>query len=71
VRKGGLRIHLWDKSLEVLGFLLEQSGELLTREELRRRLWPKGVLVEFDNSLNSAVNRLPQAEIYRDVAPPG
>jgi TolB-like protein len=58
LRKDDLRIQLRDKSFEVLVCLLEHPGELVTREELRRRLWPEGVFVEFDNSLNSAVNRL-------------
>jgi TolB-like protein len=56
-----LRIQLRDKSFEVLVCLLEHPGELVSREELRRRLWPTGVFVEFDNSLNSAVNRLRDA----------
>ena len=58
LRKGGLRIRLRAKSFDVLVCLLEHPGELVTREELQHRLWPEGVFVEFDNSLNSAVNRL-------------
>jgi TolB-like protein len=58
LRKRGLRIKLRDKSFEVLVALLEHPGEAVTREQLRRRLWPEGVFVDFDNSLNSAVNRL-------------
>ena len=61
LRKGGSQIRLRDKSFDVLVCLLEHAGELVTREELRRRLWPEGVFVEFDNSLNSAVNRLRDA----------
>lgn len=58
LRKGGLRIRLRDKSFEVLVCLLEHPGELVSREELQHKLWPEGVFIEFDNSLNSAVNRL-------------
>ena len=58
LRRRGLRIKLRGKSFEILIALLERPGELVTREELERRLWPDGVFVEFENSLNSAVNRL-------------
>lgn len=61
LRKRGLRIQLGEKSYEILTSLLERPGELVTREELRRRLWPEGTFVDFDNSLNSAVNRLRDA----------
>jgi DNA-binding response OmpR family regulator len=55
LRKRGLRVHLQDKSFEVLVALLERPGELVTRAELQHRLWPGGIFVDFDNSLNSAV----------------
>ncbi|MFN0169034.1 MAG: winged helix-turn-helix domain-containing protein [Bryobacteraceae bacterium] len=58
LRKRGVRIHLRGKSFEVLLALLEHSGEVVTREQLRRRLWPEGIFVDFENSLNSTVNRL-------------
>ncbi|MBZ5584310.1 MAG: winged helix-turn-helix domain-containing protein [Acidobacteriia bacterium] len=61
LRKGGLRIRVRDKSFEVLAALLEHRGEVVTRDELRRRLWPGGIFVDFENSLNSAVNRLRDA----------
>ncbi len=61
LRKGGLRIKVRQKSFEILRWLLEHPGELVTREELRHRLWPEGVFVSFDDSLNSAVNRLRDA----------
>jgi TolB-like protein len=60
LRKHGLRLQLRDKSFELLAALLEHSGEMVTREELRHRLWPGGVFVEFDSSLNSTMNRLRQ-----------
>lgn len=58
LRKRGLRITVRDKSFEVLACLLESPGKLVTRDELRRRLWPEHVFVDFNSGLNSAVNRL-------------
>lgn len=58
LRKHGVRMKLRGKSFQALMALLEHPGEVVTREELRRRLWPEGVFVDFDNSLNSTVNRL-------------
>ncbi len=61
LRKNGLRIQVQGKSFKVLVSLLENPHELVTRQDLRQRLWPDGVSVDFDNSLNSAVNRLRDA----------
>jgi TolB-like protein/Flp pilus assembly protein TadD len=61
LRKRGLRIGLRDKSFQVLASLLERPGEVVTREELRQRLWSDEVFVDFDNNLNTAVARLRQA----------
>jgi TolB-like protein/Flp pilus assembly protein TadD len=58
LRKHGVRMVLREKSFQVLVALLERPGEVVTREELRHRLWPEGIFVDFDNSLNSTVNRL-------------
>lgn len=55
--KGGVRVRLQIQPQQVLEALLERPGELVTREELIARLWPKGV-VEFDGALNSVVRRL-------------
>jgi TolB-like protein len=54
----GTRIKLRDKSFEVLVALATHPGEVVTRTELRERLWPEDVFVDFDNNLNTAVNRL-------------
>ena len=59
--KRGVRISLREKSFQVLAALLEHPGEVVTREELRRRLWPEDVFVDFDNNLNTAVARLREA----------
>jgi TolB-like protein/DNA-binding winged helix-turn-helix (wHTH) protein len=56
--KGARRVRLQDKPLRLLVTLLEHRGEIVTREELRERLWPGNVVVEFDNGLNNAVNKL-------------
>jgi Tol biopolymer transport system component len=60
LRKHGVRLKLQDQPLVVLTTLIEASGEVVTREELIRRLWPNGVHVDFDRGLNAAVNRLRQ-----------
>jgi TolB-like protein/Tfp pilus assembly protein PilF len=56
--KDGVRLRLQDQPFEVLVMLLEQPGEVLTRDELRRRLWPDGTFVDFEHGLNAAVKRL-------------
>jgi TolB-like protein/DNA-binding winged helix-turn-helix (wHTH) protein/Flp pilus assembly protein TadD len=58
LRKSGSKIRLQGQSLRILLCLLEEPGRLWSREELRNRLWPSGTFVEFDHSLNVAVNRL-------------
>jgi DNA-binding winged helix-turn-helix (wHTH) protein len=61
LRNGVSRQYLADQPLAVLNALVERAGELVTREELRQRLWPDGTFVGFDHGLNSAVNRLREA----------
>src|SRR3954453_3543831 len=61
LRKQGLRIRLQEQPFAVLAALLERSGEVVTREELIRILWPDGTVVDFDRGLNAAVTRLRQA----------
>lgn len=56
--KSGNWIRVPDQSLKVLAALLEQPGEMVTREELSGRLWPNGTHVEFEQGLNSVVKRL-------------
>lgn len=57
----GARINLREKSFQVLASLLEQPGEVVTREELQRRLWGEEVFVDFDSNLNAAIARLREA----------
>jgi TolB-like protein/DNA-binding winged helix-turn-helix (wHTH) protein/Tfp pilus assembly protein PilF len=59
--KNGRRIRLQDQPLQVLGMLLEQPGEVVTREDLRQKLWPTDTFVDFDHGLNNAINRLREA----------
>jgi TolB-like protein len=61
LRKHGVKIKIREKSFDVLALLLEHPGEVVTREELRARLWPADVFVDFDNNLNTAVTRLREA----------
>jgi DNA-binding winged helix-turn-helix (wHTH) protein len=58
LRKAGVRLSLPAQSFHVLALLLERSGDLVTREELRERLWPTGTFVDFEHGLNAVVNRL-------------
>jgi TolB-like protein/tetratricopeptide (TPR) repeat protein len=58
LRKDGVRIRLQDQPFELLEMLLERPAEVLTRDELRRRLWPDGTFVDFEHGLNAAVKRL-------------
>jgi TolB-like protein/Tfp pilus assembly protein PilF len=58
LRKGGIRIRLQDQPFEILAMMLERPGEVVTRDELRHRLWPDGTFVDFEHSLNAAIKRL-------------
>ncbi len=58
LRKGGMRIRCQEQPLQVMVALLERPGELLTREELRQRVWPEDTFVDFDHALNTAVKKI-------------
>src|SRR6202166_3197207 len=58
LRKHGLRIKLNGQPIGVLAALIEQAGEVVTREELQKRLWPADTYVDFEHSLNAAIKRL-------------
>ena len=66
LRKQGRRIRLQDQPFALLIMLLEQAGSVVTREELRERLWPADTFVDFDHSLNTAVNKI--REVLGDSA---
>ena len=56
--RNGLRVKIQDQPLRVLVLLLERPGEIVTREELRQKLWPEGTYVDFDGSLNVVLKKL-------------
>jgi Tol biopolymer transport system component/DNA-binding winged helix-turn-helix (wHTH) protein len=58
VRKNGSRVRLQDQPLEVLLLLVERRGEVVSREELKERLWPAGTFVDSDDGLNTAIKKL-------------
>lgn len=61
LRKSGLRIRLQEQPFQVLALLLERPGELVTREQLREKLWSADTFVDFDHSLNTAINKIREA----------
>jgi len=61
LRKEGARIRLQEKPLRVLAALAERQGQLVTREELKKRLWPEDTFVDFETGLNTAVSKLRDA----------
>lgn len=66
LRKLGTRIKFQDQPLRLLTLLIEHQGEVVTREELRAKLWPADTFVDFDHGLNSAVARV--REVLNDSA---
>jgi DNA-binding winged helix-turn-helix (wHTH) protein len=61
LRRNGIRVKLQEQPFQILLTLLEHPGEVVTREELRSRLWAEDTYVDFDHSLNAAVRRLRDA----------
>jgi cholera toxin transcriptional activator len=61
LRKNGVKLRLQEQPFQVLALLLERAGDLVTREELRQKLWPADTFVDFDHSLNTAINKLREA----------
>src|SRR5215467_14163559 len=61
LRKQGKRIKLQEQPFQVLMVLLQRPGEVVTREELRNHNWSPDTFVDFDNSLNTAINKLREA----------
>jgi TolB-like protein/DNA-binding winged helix-turn-helix (wHTH) protein len=61
LRRQGLRIRLQDQPFQILKFLAEHAGEVVTRDQLRQKLWPSSVYVDFDHGLNNAIARLRDA----------
>ena len=61
LRKQGVKIKIQEQPFRILELLLENPGQVVTREELRSRLWPSHTLVDFDHGLNRAINKLREA----------
>jgi Tol biopolymer transport system component/DNA-binding winged helix-turn-helix (wHTH) protein len=61
LRKSGIKIKIQDQPFQILALLLERPGQIITREEIQRRLWAGDTFVDFDLGLNSAVKKLRQA----------
>ena len=61
LHKHGLRIRLQEQPFQVLAFLLEHPGEVVTREELQKKLWPADTFVDFDHGLNKAISKIREA----------
>lgn len=61
LRKSGVGTGLPEQSIKILALLLEKPGEVVLREEIRKKLWPNDTVVEFDHSINAAMQRLRQA----------
>jgi DNA-binding winged helix-turn-helix (wHTH) protein len=58
VRKHGVRVRLPGQPFDILAILLEHAGDVVTREELRQRLWPADTFVDFEHGMNNAVKNL-------------
>src|ERR1700757_1440933 len=61
LRKSGVRLRLQGQPVQVLTVLLERAGDVVTREELREKLWASDTFVDFDHSLNTAINKVREA----------
>ncbi len=61
LRKSGIKLRLQGQPIQVLTLLLERAGEVVTREELRQKLWAADTFVDFDHSLNTAINKVREA----------
>jgi TolB-like protein/DNA-binding winged helix-turn-helix (wHTH) protein/predicted Zn-dependent protease len=61
LRKNGRKVKLQDQPFQILACLLEHAGQVVTREELRQKLWPADTFTDFDHGLNNAINRLREA----------
>lgn len=61
LRKSGVKLRLQGQPFQVLALLLERAGDVVTREELQQKLWPSDTFVDFDHSLNTAINKVRDA----------
>ena len=61
LRKSGVKIKLQEQPFQILSLLLGRPGDVVTREEIQKKLWPADTFVDFEHSLNAAVKRLREA----------
>ena len=61
LRKHGLKVKIQEQPFQVLAMLLEHPGQIVTREELHKKLWPADTFVDFEHGLNAAINKLREA----------
>ena len=61
LRKSGVRMRLQGQPFQVLAMLLERAGQVVTREEMQQKLWASDTFVDFDHSLNTAINKVREA----------
>jgi TolB-like protein/DNA-binding winged helix-turn-helix (wHTH) protein/Flp pilus assembly protein TadD len=61
LRKHGLRVRLQEQPFQLLAMMLEHPGEVVTREELQKKLWPADTFVDFDHGLNKAISKIREA----------
>ncbi len=61
LRKSGAKLRLQGQPFQVLAILLDRAGDVVTREELQKQLWPSDTFVDFDHSLNTAINKVREA----------
>lgn len=61
LRKNGAKLRLQGQPFQVLALLLERPGEVVTRQDLQQKLWPSDTFVDFDHSLNTAINKVREA----------
>jgi len=69
LRKHGVKVKLQEQPFQVLQILLEHPGEIVTREDLRQRIWPSDTFVDFDGGVNNAIKRLREALADRAETP--
>src|ERR1700760_4018781 len=69
LRRQGVRIKLHSQPFQLLFLLLDRPGEMLTREEICRELWPDGTFVDYEHGVNSAINRLREALGHKPPTP--
>jgi TolB-like protein/DNA-binding winged helix-turn-helix (wHTH) protein/Flp pilus assembly protein TadD len=61
LRKHGLKIRIQEQPFQVLAVLVQSAGKVVTREDLRKKLWPADTFVDFDHGLNKAINKVREA----------